>query len=82
MNKNLHRIVFNAARGICMVVQETARSAGKARSGGTAAATRAAPSTAAAVLFGVLVVAPNAPGTQRPTALVAPNGVPLVNRLS
>jgi hypothetical protein len=30
MNKHLHRIVFNAARGMRMVVQETARSAGKA----------------------------------------------------
>lgn len=30
MNKHLHRTVFNAARGMRMVVQETARSAGKA----------------------------------------------------
>ncbi|MGK6309830.1 ESPR-type extended signal peptide-containing protein, partial [Variovorax sp. DT-64] len=30
MNKHLHRVVFNAARGMRMVVQETARSAGKA----------------------------------------------------
>jgi filamentous hemagglutinin len=37
MNKHLHRIVFNAARGTRMVVQETARSAGKAGSGATGA---------------------------------------------
>ncbi|WP_083944460.1 ESPR domain-containing protein [Variovorax sp. WDL1] len=30
MNKHLHRIVFNAARGMRIVVQETARSTGKA----------------------------------------------------
>ena len=36
MNKHLHRIVFNAARGMRMVVQETARGAGKA-SGATSA---------------------------------------------
>ncbi|MDR6535646.1 ESPR-type extended signal peptide-containing protein, partial [Variovorax soli] len=30
MNKHLHRIVFNAARGLRMVVQETAMAAGKA----------------------------------------------------
>jgi len=41
MNKNLHRIVFNATRGMRMVVQETARSAGEA-SGTTPALTTAA----------------------------------------
>jgi len=29
MNKHLHRIVFNAARGTRMVVQETAKSTGR-----------------------------------------------------
>ena len=32
MNKNLHRIIFNAARGMRMVVHETARGAGKSNS--------------------------------------------------
>lgn len=35
MNKNLHRVVFNKARGIRMVVQETAASDGKAGNGST-----------------------------------------------
>ncbi|MEJ8856665.1 filamentous hemagglutinin N-terminal domain-containing protein [Variovorax robiniae] len=80
MNKNLHRIIFNAARGMRMVVQETAMSAGKA-SGAT-------PAIAASALAAVLAASPvqaqiaganNVPGNQRPTVLVAPNGVPLVN---
>ena len=80
MNKHLHRVVFNAARGLCVVVQETARSAGKA--------TGTTPAIAAGALFGVLVALPGqaqivgAPGVApglRPTVLVAPNGVPLVN---
>lgn len=86
MNKHLYRIIFNAARGMRMVVQETAASIGKGASKGTL---KAAGSTAAAVaLFGVLVAgtvraqivgAPNVPGNLRPTVLVAPNGVPLIN---
>jgi filamentous hemagglutinin len=79
MNKHLHRIIFNAARGMRMVVQETATSTGKGASRGT---------VAAVALFGVLlagmsraqiVAAPNVPGHLRPTVLMAPNGVPLVN---
>ncbi len=35
MNKNLHRVIFNKARGIRMVVQETAASEGKAGNGST-----------------------------------------------
>jgi filamentous hemagglutinin len=44
MNKHLHRIIFNAARGQRMVVQETAASAGKANgaTNGPAGATDAA----------------------------------------
>ncbi|WP_353506023.1 ESPR-type extended signal peptide-containing protein [Variovorax fucosicus] len=38
MNKNFHRVVFNAARGLRMVVQETATSAGKGASKATSAA--------------------------------------------
>ncbi|MBJ2159797.1 two-partner secretion domain-containing protein, partial [Variovorax sp. IB41] len=84
MNKHLHRIVFNAARGMRMVVQETAASTGKGASRSTG---KSAPA-AAAVLFGVLVALPGqaqivaspmVPGSLRPTVLVAPNGVPLVS---
>ena len=35
MNKHLHRVIFNRARGIRMVVQETASSEGKASNGST-----------------------------------------------
>lgn len=55
MNRHLHRIVFNAARGMRMVVQETASSTGKGKSkamsgsGGTAVAV---------ALFGVLAALP------------------------
>jgi filamentous hemagglutinin len=84
MNKHLHRIVFNAARGMRMVVQETATSTGK---GASRATGKSAPA-AAALLFGVLVALPGqaqivaspmVAGSLRPTVLVAPNGVPLVN---
>ncbi|MDR6856822.1 ESPR-type extended signal peptide-containing protein [Variovorax guangxiensis] len=80
MNKHLHRVVFNAARGLRMVVQETARSTGKA--------TGATSGVLATALAGLLAVSPapaqivGAPGVApglRPTVLVAPNGVPLVN---
>ena len=86
MNKHLHRIVFNAARGLRMVVQETAKSTGrgarKATSGGVGAAVSVAAVAAAmmsAPLHAQIVSDPGAPGGQRPTVLVAPNGVPLVN---
>src|ERR1700754_4812146 len=86
MNKHLHRIVFNAARGLRMVVQETARSTGKgaakATSGGTGAVVSGAAIAAAlmtAPLHAQIVADPGAPGRQRPTVLVAPNGVPLIN---
>ncbi|AVQ79661.1 MULTISPECIES: two-partner secretion domain-containing protein [unclassified Variovorax] len=81
MNRHLHRVVFNAARGMRMVVQETATSIGKGASRATTAA-------GAAALAGVLIAgaahgqiagAPNVPGNLRPTVLTAPNGVPLVN---
>ena len=82
MNKRLHRVVFNVARGVRMVVQETALSAGKA--------TGATPGVLATALAGLLAVspapapaqimgAPGVPPNLRPTVLVAPNGVPLVN---
>ena len=92
MNRHLHRIVFNAARGMRMVVQETANSTGKGASRATtvAAAGVAAlsPMVVGAALAGLLGAGPasaqmtgafNVPGAQRPTVLVAPNGVPLIN---
>ncbi|MGR4869676.1 filamentous hemagglutinin N-terminal domain-containing protein [Variovorax sp. LARHSF232] len=94
MNKNLHRIVFNAARGMRMVVQETAKSAGKTASGATSAPSSAGAFSLAARAGAIMAVSsaflalptqaqiagdPSAPGNQRPTVLTAPNGVPLVN---
>ncbi|MBB1602286.1 hypothetical protein A9977_19795 [Variovorax sp. UMC13] len=82
MNKRLHRIVFNAARGLRMVVQESARSTGKGASGATSAAVSVGALAAAlmsAPLHAQIVADPGAPGRQRPTLLAAPNGVPLVN---
>ena len=87
MNRHLHRIVFNAARGMRMVVQETAASTGKGKSKATSGSSGTA-SAAVVALFGLLaalpgqaqiVGAPNVPGNLRPTVLVAPNGVPLIN---
>ena len=82
MNKRLHRIVFNAVRGLRMVVQESARSTGKGASGATSAAVSVGALAAAlmsAPLHAQIVADPGAPGRQRPTLLAAPNGVPLVN---
>ncbi|MET3497529.1 two-partner secretion domain-containing protein, partial [Variovorax boronicumulans] len=95
MNRHLHRIVFNAARGMRMVVQETATSTGKGSNKATAVVGGAlagiaafAPMLVGAALAGMLtapsvhaqiVGAPNVPGNLRPTVLVAPNGVPLIN---
>jgi filamentous hemagglutinin len=86
MNRHLHRIVFNAARGMRMVVQETATSTGKGASKATSTAGTGA--FVGAALAGMLAMAPvnaqivgapNVPGNLRPTVLVAPNGVPLIN---
>ncbi|MCU4122414.1 ESPR domain-containing protein, partial [Variovorax sp. N23] len=59
MNKHLHRIVFNAARGLRMVVQETARSTGrgarKATSGGAGAGSAV---ISVAAVAGALMSAP------------------------
>ena len=95
MNRHLHRIVFNAARGIRMVVHEAVSSAGKGSNkattvtgGAPGGAAAFAPLLIGAALSGVLtaisahaqiVGAPNVPGNLRPTVLVAPNGVPVVN---
>ncbi|MGK6311344.1 two-partner secretion domain-containing protein, partial [Variovorax sp. DT-64] len=67
-------------RGMRMVVQETARSAGKA-TGATSAvlATALTGLLAASPVPAQIVGAPGAAPGLRPTVLVAPNGVPLVN---
>lgn len=80
MNKLRYRVIFSAARGMLVAVQETARSAGKA-AGTTVGAVGV---TAAALLaltpaHAQIAADPNAPGNQRPTVLAAPNGVPVVN---
>ncbi|AVQ83997.1 two-partner secretion domain-containing protein [Variovorax sp. PMC12] len=79
MNRHLHRIIFNAARGMRMVVQETATSIGKGASKGTVAAVALFGLLLAGAVRAQIVGAPNVPGHLRPTVLVAPNGVPLVN---
>ncbi|WP_295978316.1 hemagglutinin repeat-containing protein [uncultured Variovorax sp.] len=79
MNKHLHRIIFNAARGMRMVVQETATSIGKGAARGTVAAVVLIGLVLAGTVRAQIVGAPNVPGHLRPTVLVAPNGVPLVN---
>ena len=77
MNKRLHRVVFNAARGLRVVVQETARAAGKAT--GATALVSATVLISAWPASAQIAGAPGAPPNLRPTVLVAPNGVPLVN---
>jgi filamentous hemagglutinin len=74
MNKNRFRIVFSAARGLRVAVAECARSFGKAST-----TVCAAISLFAAPLFAQIVADPGAPSGQRPTVLVAPNNVPLIN---
>ncbi|WPB56633.1 DUF637 domain-containing protein [Xylophilus sp. GOD-11R] len=80
MNKQLHRIIFNAARGQHMAVAETAPSH---QSPGTRSST-SRPAVLAVCLLVLpaqaqITADPAAPGGQRPTVLLAPNGVPLVN---
>ncbi|WP_234195269.1 two-partner secretion domain-containing protein [Pseudacidovorax sp. NFM-22] len=92
MNKNFHRVIFNAMRGQRMVVQETATSTGKGRNGASAGTGEGQRPwvlrgvVAALALIGWLPVVhaqivpnPLALPSQRPQTLVAPNGVPLVN---
>ncbi|WP_432726181.1 filamentous hemagglutinin N-terminal domain-containing protein [Variovorax sp. W6] len=81
MNRHLHRVVFNAARGMRMVVQETAASTGKGASKATSAGVSVAIAGALMAMSAQaqIVGAPNVPGNLRPTVLMAPNGVPLVN---
>ncbi|MDP1685778.1 filamentous hemagglutinin N-terminal domain-containing protein [Hydrogenophaga sp.] len=91
MNRNHHRIVFNAARGQLMAVSKTAAACtgSTATSEGPARALRpsrwhragAALLTAFATLNSQAQISadPSAAGHLRPTVLTAPNGVPLVN---
>ncbi|MFM0389617.1 hemagglutinin repeat-containing protein [Paraburkholderia dipogonis] len=52
MNKNIYRVIFNAARGLWTAVQETATGTGKGRSAGTPCSThRRAPSMRSSVGF-------------------------------
>jgi len=85
MNHNLYRVIWSAARGLRMAVQETASSTGKGRSHSAAPA---ASVMVAGVLFSALLApfaqaqitaSPNVAGQLRATVLNAPNGVPLVN---
>jgi filamentous hemagglutinin len=95
MNKNLHRVIWSAARAARVVVHEAATSTGKSTSKATKVVDGAAPASAApspmvatAALFGLLVAMPGqaqivanpmAPNGMRPTILVAPNGIPAIN---
>lgn len=91
MNQGMHRVLFNAARGLRVAVQETAH--GHSRTAGNTKAPQARRAGGAALrvmtLAGALlqgpgalaqiVADPTAPGNQRPTVLAGPNGAPLVN---
>ncbi|WP_300654000.1 hemagglutinin repeat-containing protein [Hydrogenophaga sp.] len=94
MNKNRHRIIFNAARGHRMVVAETAGSHGGAAAGEAAPGSTRSPwadaaikrsLTALAVLLlctpahPQIVADPSAPGNQRPTILQTANGLPQID---
>jgi filamentous hemagglutinin len=79
MNRQLHRVVFNAARGMRIVVQETAKSTGKGAGRVTGSATVLIGLLAAGAAPAQIAGAPNVPGQLRPTVLTAPNGVPLIN---
>lgn len=90
MNRHCYRVVFNQRRGQLMVVDELARTkrlgAPRVRSG----LARARRSAGVGVMLAVVLLWPGwgeatiiadsqAPQTQQPNVLAAPNGVPLVN---
>ncbi|MET3442248.1 filamentous hemagglutinin [Variovorax paradoxus] len=95
MNKKFNRVIWSAARAMRVVVHEAAATTGKGSSkatsitkGALAGAAAVAPMLVGAAFAGMLsaspaqaqiVGAPNVPGNLRPTVMVAPNGVPLVN---
>ncbi|WP_363800456.1 hemagglutinin repeat-containing protein [Lysobacter firmicutimachus] len=89
MNR-IYRLVFNCALGVWQVASELVSAPRGGRSGGgraTAPRLRAMTGALWIVLgaattlpaWAQIVADPNAPGSQRPTVLQAPNGVPLVN---
>lgn len=85
MNKHLHRLVFSAARGQFVAVQETASATGKNGERKRAPLLSAALAAAVGMLFTAgaaqaqVVADPAAPGAQRPTVLQSANGVTQVN---
>lgn len=90
MNKNHHRLVFNAARGCIMAVAETVAGCCKGAGAAVAKSAAGAVQAAAALTVGLgvlpsalvqaqIVADPGAPAGQRPTVLTTPNGAPLVN---
>lgn len=92
MNKHLHRIIFNKARGLLMVVAENSSSSGQSGSSGDRPGTVRQSATLRPICFALLlacgmVSSPEAAANivadgaqnQRPTVLASPNGVPLVN---
>ncbi|RJP63168.1 MAG: filamentous hemagglutinin N-terminal domain-containing protein, partial [Comamonadaceae bacterium] len=93
MNRNHHRIVFNAKRGQLMAVSETAQSCARSSASGEGPASATRPkrrgrlplalllafATLALPAQSQIVADPNAAGSLRPTVLSASNGVPLVN---
>jgi filamentous hemagglutinin len=78
MNRNRHRIVFNAARGQRMAVSEIASAVG-----GPSSPPMTVLALAALLLLtpaqAQVVADPSAPGHQRPTILQTANGLPQVN---
>ncbi|EJI2013126.1 hemagglutinin repeat-containing protein [Salmonella enterica] len=94
MNKHLYRIIFNAARGMLMVVAEITRSGHlrtarrRSPAGGAEVQVRLSPLSLALWLAAGLVSQPaqadivadgHAPGNQQPTVLSTANGLPQVN---
>ncbi|MET3651788.1 hemagglutinin repeat-containing protein [Dyella japonica] len=92
MNKHLYRIVFNHALGLFQVVSELVRRPGRgaSQSEGVVAATVRPVSLSLWLAFGWIGLAsiatagqiatdPNAPGSQRPTVMGAPNVAPVIN---
>jgi len=77
MNRNRHRVVMSAVRGALVAVAEYARSMGKASA--CTVTTVAVSMLFCLPLQAQIAADAGAPGTQRPTVLTAPNGVPLVN---
>jgi filamentous hemagglutinin len=79
MNRHRHRVVFNAARGLRMVVAECARSIGPSTSRVGLSVTALLTALLAPAAWSQILADPSAPGSQRPTILGTGNGVPLIN---